>query len=68
MAAVLALSPSERLQLIGDIWDTLADDPEALAITDEEREELDRRLHDYQSDPSTAIPWEEVRKRIERSL
>ncbi len=34
------LSVEERLQLIEDLWDSVADDPEALPLTDAQAEEL----------------------------
>ncbi len=35
---------SERLELLEVIWDSLAETPEAVPLTDEMRAELDRRL------------------------
>ena len=65
--AILKLPIPERLELVEAIWDSLADSPEAeamFALTDEQRAELDRRLADHLEDPSSAIPWEEVRRRL----
>ena len=47
-----------------DIWDSIAHDSQALPLTDELRAELDRRWAEHERDPSTAIPWTEVRKEI----
>lgn len=40
----------EKLQLVEDIWDSIAADQAALPLTEEQRAELDRRLDAYESD------------------
>jgi putative addiction module component (TIGR02574 family) len=64
VAEVLQLSVPERIQLVEDIWDTIASVPERIALTTAQQEELDRRLEDYRQHPEEGSPWEEVRKRI----
>ncbi len=56
------LSIAERIQLVEEIWDSIAATPEALELTDAQRAELDRRLAEHREDPESAIPWEEVRR------
>ena len=56
------LTAAERIQLAEDLWDSIADAPEALELTDAQRAELDRRLAEHRADPGSAIPWEQVRK------
>ena len=58
---LLELPPSERLQLVEAIWDSLVEVPDAVPIDDDLREELDRRLAAYYADPSTARPWADIR-------
>jgi putative addiction module component (TIGR02574 family) len=66
------LSVDERLRLIGDIWDSIAEeaeaDPSVLPLTDAQRAELDRRLAEHERDPGSAVPWEEALDRIESRL
>jgi putative addiction module component (TIGR02574 family) len=62
---LLKLSPAERIQLAQDLWDSILDEPEAVPLTEEQRQELDRRLAEHERDPSTAIPWEVVRSRLQ---
>jgi putative addiction module component (TIGR02574 family) len=64
MADVLELSVPERIQLVEDIWDSIATVPQPLPLTDAQREELDRRLEDYRQHPDEGSPWEEVKSRI----
>ena len=63
-----SLSVADRLQLVGDIWDSIAEEanaaPEVLPLTDEQKAELDRRLAEYDADPSTGVPMDEVLDRI----
>lgn len=58
------LSPGERLRLIEELWDSLTEKPDAVLLTDAQREELDRRLDDLEISGSEGIPWEEVLKQI----
>lgn len=64
LADVLELSVPERIQLVEDIWDTIATVPQPLPLTELQREELDRRLEEYQKHPEDGSPWEEVKSRI----
>jgi putative addiction module component (TIGR02574 family) len=63
-ADVLSLSVSERIQLVEDIWDTIAEVPEAVDLSDEQKAELDRRLDAYHRNPDEGSPWGMVRDRI----
>ncbi len=62
------LTVEERLELLEHLWDSLVDAPEGIPLTDAQREELDRRLDDFERDPSIGIPWDDVRKRIQGQL
>ncbi len=42
-ASIIDLSPSEKLQLVEDLWDDLAAAPEAVPVHDWQRQELARR-------------------------
>ncbi len=43
---ITRLSPAERLELLEQLWDSLSATPNALPLTEAQREELDRRLDD----------------------
>ncbi len=58
------LSAAQRLELVEELWDSIAEEDEALALTDEQREDLERRLSEADADPTGGSPWEEVRERI----
>lgn len=56
------LSPQERLDLIGDIMDSL--DDEAIPVSAELKAELDRRIADFPESRKRAVPWAEVRAKM----
>lgn len=63
-ADALTLSIPERIQLVEDIWDTIATGPEAIELTEEETRVIDERLEAYHRNPDLGSPWEDVYKRI----
>ena len=63
-ADILNLSVSERIQLVQDIWDSIAEVPDSVPLTDEQKAELDRRLDAYHRDPNSGSPWSVVRERF----
>lgn len=64
LSEALTLSVLERIQLVGEIWDTIPASAAAPPLTDAQRAELDRRLEAHRLDPSAGSSWEEVRARI----
>lgn len=64
LAKVASLSPADRIELIGALWDTLS--PDDLGVTDAERALLDVRLTDMEQNPDDHSPWPEVKARLER--
>ena len=63
-AEVMSLSVSERIQLVGDIWDSIAEVPKTGPLAAEQQAELDRRLDAYHQNPDAGSPWGMVRERI----
>ena len=61
---ILNLTIAERIELIGDIWDTMAEVPEAVALTEAQKSELDRRLEAHRQDPTAGATWPVARDRI----
>ena len=64
LAKVSSLSPADRLELIGKVWDTLS--PADIPVTDAERALLDARIADMDENPDDQSPWSEVKARLER--
>ena len=61
LSEVLKLPVEERLKLVESIWDSIAEFPEAIELTEAHKKELDRRLEAYEADPKAGIPWEELK-------
>ena len=62
------LSVSERMQLVEDLWDSIAPETGELPLTEAQTLELERRLAEMERDPESGETWEVVRARIERRL
>lgn len=55
------LPVSQRIELVEEIWDSIAEEaPASLTLSADEWEELDRRVAAHKADSSTAVSWEEV--------
>ena len=63
-ADVLELTIDERIQLVAEIWDSIAEHPEVVEVSPEVRALLDERLAAYRKDPDAGSPWLEVKERI----
>jgi putative addiction module component (TIGR02574 family) len=61
----LKLSVSERIQLVEDIWDSIAAEASnTVELSQSQRDELHRRVAAHRADPSTAVSWEQVRSTL----
>jgi putative addiction module component (TIGR02574 family) len=66
VAEILALPVLERVRLVEAIWDSISAVPEALPLTEWQKEELDRRLAEFEANPEAGSTLEEVFARIRR--
>jgi putative addiction module component (TIGR02574 family) len=51
-ASIFDLSPSEKLQLVEDLWDDLSATPEAVPVHDWQKQELARRKVNLLKNPA----------------
>lgn len=58
------LSPSEKLQLVEDLWDDLASHPDAVPVHGWQKDELARRRTSLQARPAPLSTWPEVKQRV----
>jgi putative addiction module component (TIGR02574 family) len=67
LAEIRKLSVDERIQLVEDIWDSVAADADANAetpITEAQRQELAARLADADAHPGAGTPWSQMKARL----
>jgi len=64
---ILALPLAERIRLAEAIWDSVSAAQEALPLGEWHRDQLDRRLAEFEADPESGATLEEVFARIRRS-
>lgn len=66
LSEILKLRANERAVLAMALWESLTDagrDAE-LALTPEQETELDRRWAEHVADSTSAIPWEDIRRKL----
>jgi putative addiction module component (TIGR02574 family) len=63
LAELLKLSPSERLELIGDLWDSLESN-DLPPLTKDQIDEMERELAAHRANPDDALSWEEVKAEL----
>lgn len=60
------LLPAEKLQIVEELWDDLADSSAPLPLPPWHLEEARRRAGELDADPSIAIDREELARRIDQ--
>ena len=55
------LSIPDRIILVQEIGDSIAITPQAVPLTDDQRQELDRRLRAHAADPSAVVSWDVIK-------
>lgn len=67
-AKLRELPVEERIKLVEDLWDSIAEDHKALPVTPDQKAELDRRLRAYEIDKNRGRPAANVLADIRRRL
>jgi len=60
------LSLAERIFLVEEIWDSIAAEAEALDVPQSHKDELDRRLAAYRTDPHAGSSWQDIKTRLQK--
>ena len=63
-----SLPVAERLELVEDLWDSIAEEPSELRMTASHLAELDRRIDRLEEAPNEGTDWTILKGRILESL
>ncbi len=55
------LSPSEKILIVEEIWDSIAKDNEYPELTEAQRNEPDRRIDSYHAGSFEGRTWEDIK-------
>jgi putative addiction module component (TIGR02574 family) len=59
---IAKLTPQQRLDLIGELWDSLS--AEDVRLSPAHETELARRMATFENDAHSAVPWEAIQAEI----
>jgi putative addiction module component (TIGR02574 family) len=59
------LSVAQRMLLVEEIWDSIAEEEGEIPLTEAQRRDLQRRLAAYEANPKAGSSWEEVKARLQ---
>ncbi len=60
------LSVAQRILLVEEIWESIAEEAEVVPLTEAQKQDLQRRLAAYEANPKAGSTWEEVKARLMR--
>lgn len=58
------LSVAQRMLLVEEIWDSIAEEEEKIPLTEAQRIDLERRVAAYEANPKAGSSWDEVKARL----
>jgi len=61
------LSIPDRIRLVEEIWDSIAEENAAFELTDAQKRELDRRMESARNNPGQGRTWDEIRAEFMKS-
>ena len=61
------MDTENRLHAVQIIWDSLLDKPDSIPLTEKQKSILDKRLQSHLENPEQALPWEEVKEKLNLS-
>ena len=59
------LSVAERILLVEEIWDSIAMEEGEIPFSEEQQQDLERRLAAHEADPKAGSSWEVVKARLQ---
>ena len=64
VAEILELPVQERIQLVELIWESIAAFPQAIAVSQELKADLNARLVEFELDPEAGYAWDQVKAQL----
>jgi len=61
---ILDLSTAEKLQLVYDLWDHIAETPERIPVPESLKEDCSVGKRNSKHNPECGLSWDEVEKRV----
>ncbi|MDZ8238203.1 MAG: addiction module protein [Nostoc sp. ChiQUE01a] len=61
---IATLSVEDRIPIVQAIWDSIAAEQVYPDLTDAQKQELDRRIADSDSNPDNVLTWKEIKASI----
>ena len=58
------LTVDEKLQIVEELWESIAAEPQAVPLTPEQAHDLADRLEAYRENPTEGSRWEDVKRRL----
>lgn len=58
------LSIAQRILLVEEIWESIAEEAEEIPLTEAQQQDLQRRRAAYEANPKAGSTWEEVKARL----
>ncbi|HLP48587.1 MAG TPA: addiction module protein, partial [Candidatus Kapabacteria bacterium] len=68
LSKILELSVAQRLMVMSQIWESIAESPDSIPLTAAQQQELDTRLNSYYENPKAGQPWEKVKEKLLSTL
>jgi putative addiction module component (TIGR02574 family) len=66
LSEIIALKVEDRIRIVQAIWDSIAAEKAYPELTDEQKQELDRRIADSEANPDNVMTWQEIRASIRK--
>lgn len=61
---ILDLPAAERVEIAQRIWESVHEHPDAVLLTQGQRDELERRWLAFERNPDEGEPWEDVKRSL----
>ena len=62
------LPAAEKIRLVQQLWDEIAEEAARLPLTESQRRLLDERIDEHEAYPDDVEPWDDARNDIPRKL